>query len=642
MATTIIDTATGQIMNQTEQLYRLIKAVLEGPMGIQNLINVYEKHQGTRELGRALAKITINGAMPEILSYSDKDIKLYEYLVKRTQEYNQTKEGAKNPINIIASSDGENRKMILTDKEGLLKLKEFRLEYTIENNIGPYSREIATDEFIAHSKDKSITILNNLTEEQYDYITRKSWGEKNKFVYTTTINEDGTYNIAVLSKNYMNNSRNGSRDDVFATLVTEKVASVRGGLESVKYERDLENKIAQYDGYLKDKNGEYILDKNNNKIKIAPLYIAPARDAGIFLKVEKDTVSVFNENGLIETLKKPYGDFKNMSEDDQYRFVTYFSEIERYYQAIKEPVEIDEKIMNKINMQGRDVESYLMEHAYTGNDTDLMVSENGISAYTRPIENNTNEREKKFTKGMSAEIENRVLIVLKKEIISDYSALLRKNLQNSGLNQKDVNELCQEFENRILSYVDYGDNRKTYEKKALETIDEVIDFNAANNEMISRLTEDERKKLLGKCKEKILTLESEPMKQFTDERLKKELDVAFCEVKKEIQIKDYSGLAKDFAITIQKNEGRWGQLMNNIESAIHDVAVIKAETIYAKEGDDYAHYLTDKLIGTGQSDLNKTENLKIDLMDKARNRAFDDSMRLNRETYMDFLERDSR
>ena len=189
------------------------------------------------------------------------ETKLAEYVIDELERYNKS-HSTRIPYEVHKNRMGQYE--IITNQKGVDKCYDFRIKFAIER--GGKVGEIPTDKFDELSQGKQVTVLKNITEEQYNYISRKTWNNKNNISYTVLKNPDGTLNVAVISQDYMAYSRKS--EDIYTALVTEKLTYDKIRQEADKYEIDMEKQIFSYD-------------------KSEPMYITSARSGGQYLKLKK-------------------------------------------------------------------------------------------------------------------------------------------------------------------------------------------------------------------------------------------------------------------------------------------------------------------------------------------------------------------
>lgn len=313
-------------------------------------------------------KLTNNGKeYPNCLTYHNNDVKLFNYIVNKANEYNDYADND-DKILFIVGTDRMGRNTISTDDRGMEAFRKFRMQYAVE--VGGYVSEIPTDKFNNLAKNNKITTLYNLSESQYNYIKSKTWGNKNDFSFTATQNNDGTYNITVLAKNYISNSRRETKDDIFSALVSEKVGNTDIKRLSQEYTLNLEKEILDYN-------------------KDTPMYVVDVANKGPYLIVEKDKITVKNSKDGDVILPKNSKDEKELKD--------FMTDALKFYSNMGAPAKLDEYSIKQIKDRAPngDVEDYLNTHSMTGNDTDFKFNID-INPYNLQDVNITTEQALEF------------------------------------------------------------------------------------------------------------------------------------------------------------------------------------------------------------------------------------------------------
>ena len=297
--------------------------------------------------------------IPKIYAMKN-DMQLNAFLKKKIDEYNKTPDGIKTPI-ILFDNFG-NRNIIMANNVGLERLKEFQIQFAVER--GGTVTDISTKDFAKYSEGKSVTILKNIDENQYNYIASKAWAYKTNFSFTASRNNNGTYNIAVLSGNYMAHDIKETKEDLFPSLVEAKVCGK--DLDAVnKYNVEMKLNILNY---------------NNDDT----VYIADAKNRGPYIELNKNEaiVKIPGYREHMQEIHIPKGDIVN--ESDKQNFM---DKLTPYLDDMNDPVYIDKNLISKLESKNNiDINTLLNLHSVNGLDTDFEVyDDEGNLQYARPI-----------------------------------------------------------------------------------------------------------------------------------------------------------------------------------------------------------------------------------------------------------------
>lgn len=391
-----------------------------------------------------LAKLAQNPNKPPLIAtYQASDQKLYEYTIKKLDEYNQSPEGEVNPITYVPSEDSAHHSVILTDEAGLEKLNEIKYKYAIE--IGGYVSEIPLEKFNELSDKNNVTIISGVTEDQFNYINSRTWGDKNNFSYSACKQSDGTYKIAVLSKDYIGKVNKLTKEDMFAALVCEKMCNNPNAIAVNREEHRIEELVKKCD---------------NDK----PIYIASARNKGIYLKLEKNQIIMYGEGEPRVIQKTP--------ENDKEFKVSALMWLSR----IAEPMEInpeDKRIQAMLKEKNISLETLLKDHSKTGNENDFKVKDSdGKLQFLRPLTEPATEKSKAiedFSSMLATEVGIRGTNALSKATLEPYIAAFENVMTSKNIPADKRDEILKKFtENVVKDFNEFNAPAlKQYKQKEL-------------------------------------------------------------------------------------------------------------------------------------------------------------------------------
>lgn len=504
-----------------------------------------------------LAQLTNNGEkLPLICVYQKEDTKLCDYIENKINEYNKSDIGLENPILYERMNDNVGRSVLLTNEDGLEKFKEFRMQYAVEK--GGYVSEIPLPDFEKAAKYNNTTIINGVTEDQFNYIQEKAWGSKNNFSYAAKMQENGTYSIAILSKNYIGNTKRETKDDLFSALVSEKVANNDSlTKEARKYDKELEKKIVTYN------------EEN-------PIYIASARNKGIFLKVETDKITVMGlEDEPIEISKK--------NKDGELTDQDFMVDSYKYLSKIDEPTIIDTKdkrVQMLMEEKGyKEIENLLDDHSRSADDNDLIFTdETGKKKSLRPLKNITLEikNNEHFAKLYALELGTRATKEMTKYYTEEYSKDFKDALSEAS-NPGDIDEKVTDFKKRFAEKFEAMNGPSLSESKRRNIVLEIVD------DMTDAYSPDDKMKIEDAFVE---TYNDIPVDMSHEEK-QKILKNKNEELSKSIMIKDTTGMSKELVKIISAADVPLSNLLlNETKAAVEEVTDMDTSVLYLTPDND--------------------------------------------------------
>lgn len=528
---------------------------------------IYLTHQDMLKKIDILKNITGDGnKLPVICVYQQEDTKLCDYIEKQFKSYNKSDLGKENPINYERTHDAEGRSVILTDDFGKKKLIEYRMQYAVD--IGGYVSQIPVKEFDELAKKNNVTIIKGLSQDQYNYLVDKTWGQKNNFSFAAVPQKDGTFSVAVLTRNYIGNTKRATKDDIFSALVSEKVANTTIDKEARQYDKDLEIKILTYEG--KD-----------------PFYVTSTRNKSVYLKVEANKVTVLGKDVPIEIPKNGPLD-KN-----------FMIDVYKYLNLIDEPVLIDSQIINSLPEKGySNIEDLLFDHSRSGNDDDLKIKKiiNGKEelVYTRPLRlyNSKQEFKENFSKAYAKELGT---IATTQETLlyaKQYEKCFENALIENGIDSNKINYFKENFKEVFISEFLSKNGPALSKSKQMRIVDEAVNyvtneppFVVDNGTMISsevkmHVQDSFRENYQN---EKVF---------ITNAEKKRILKSANENLAKSIMVKDLTGLSKEMSKIISVAEIPLDRLpVAETKVAVNDIIDLDIKNIYLTPNDDLADKL---------------------------------------------------
>lgn len=448
-----------------EKILKFIKSIQDARVQAALLENYKAEERYEHEKKLALLKrLTNNGErMPEILSYSEMDKACFKYIIDKANQYNFEDEGLKNPLIFDTVEDANGTSYILCTEETKQKLLEYQIEFAIEK--GSYVSVIPVENFANYVTSQSepdeneakyegrgnnVTIINNVTKEQLAYLRSRTWGDKNQFSFTYTPNEDGTYNVMTLSKNFIDISNRSSNDDLFSALISEKLINSDEMKLARDYDENIVKKIINFNGTKEDGT------------RANELYVTSANNACGYLKVTKDAVIFSGKNGALITIPKPgTAGFENNKENranfekEIYKFTECrfnFSDSQNSDLIAIYDTDFNEKLPEQAK-QYNNIEELMKNHAKTGNDKDFQTFKDGQWQYIRPMitvekQNQINKIED-FSKKYIAQIE-RLATIKSSEIFSNNVTPILYNIFSAqNISQYDKKAIIDDIKTEI-------------------------------------------------------------------------------------------------------------------------------------------------------------------------------------------------
>lgn len=562
MAVTVTDDVASDLLKRIQKILQNYEAIKDRHDKL-NLLKSELLSSAIRDVERLerLAQLTENGTkLPLICVYQKEDTKLCDYIEKKANEYNETEEGKENPIAFERMTDNAGRSVLLTNDESLKKLQEFRMQYAVEK--GGYVSEIPVPEFAKAANFNNAIILNGITEDQFNYIQEKAWGSKNNFSYAAKNQEDGTYSVAILAKNYIGNTKRETKDDLFSALVSEKVANTEQEKLVRKYNKDLEKKLVTYSGEK-------------------PIYIASARNKGLYIKVEADKLTVMGTENPIEIPK--------FTPDGQIVGKDFMVDAYKYLSKIDEPTLIDPASKDVQTLmkekQYTDIETLLDDHSNSADDRDLeFTNEKGNKEHIRPLSNRTADsiNKEKFAKLYSLELGTRATKEMSKYYVEAYAKDFQTALKSEGLAPEEIELRTNEFKEMFTSKFESINGPTLSEGKrrnaVLEVVDTITDNYSPNQKMriedaFVDIYNDEVVYLNEKERIEILKRENENLSQ-------------------SIMVKSTDGMSKELTKIVSAAEVPMDELpLKETKTAVDEITDLSQKTIYLTPDTDLAKEL---------------------------------------------------
>lgn len=388
-------------------------------------------------------------------TYVIKDEKLLDYIKK---ELNKTNEGKTLydegyfPTLCVKNHSGFPTYIINPDDKD--RFEDILTKYYIINN--EIVSEIPTNTFEEFTQGEQVTILKDLTEDQYLYIAERTKKNPESYSFSAQRNIDGTYCVSVLSRNML--TRKNEQASFFAGLAVAKSIDKGSQLaKSLNYDKDLLNEILTY---------------NDEK---TPMYISQARNAGIYMKVAVNpetnervcTIYQGNTSQPVATIK---------TSRDALADSVFAEDVLRYFNKMTEPVKIYDKDINTLgediktetdpgkkqeltNMQnylanlkikGIPLNTALSSHAMTGDDKDFAAGN-----MLRPMLSEKEEFNIELTQKYSKYVENKAIRNVVLGINEANKAKLTLVMQSLGLSPEIQTEVMKQFTNSLTKNDDY-------------------------------------------------------------------------------------------------------------------------------------------------------------------------------------------
>lgn len=540
--------AQQSIKNAAELAEFIRKCLDQHAKNKQRMWDAKKMHWEAEQKVKLLAQITDNGkVLPVMLTYKKQDMKLYNYVMDKVNAYNSS-EKTKDTVKVISFKNANGEPVILTNEAGRQKLADFRMQYAVE--IGGYVSEIPTDRFCSIVKQEKVAIINNVSEDQYNFISGKVWGRKNDFSFTAEKNLDGTYKLAVLAKNYVDSTKRATKDDIFSSLISEKIANTDANKESLKYEKKLEKKVMLYD-------------------KDEPMYISQLRSGGIYMKVEKDKVTIMNASEGEIVIPKEKG-----------KEEAYLTDVYKFYDRLIEPVEVTNEIKDKAGMHGKTVEEFLDRHAKTGLDEDFLVDKNGKQEYVRPICEDQQEIQFKadYAKQYTQEVSNMAVNCQSDIYVARYAEKLKDILDDYRIDDDLQKTILNDFkENLKTDYVLKNAPALTKDERMLITTQNAIEI-TDKYVYADDISSTKARHIVDAFRDEIAK-DKYIMSQVQRNEFLKQANKA---VSRKIVLKELDGFSKNFAKTINIAEAKgYAAIVDDTKNAVDELASdLDVKTLY--------------------------------------------------------------
>lgn len=560
MGNTVNDAATQEVIDKAGQLVSSVNQILKERARRKAQKDDYKLHKiDAKQQAKFYRDMTDNFTqMPQKITYTSDETKLAEYVIDELERYNKS-HSTRIPYEVHKNRMGQYE--VITNQKGVDKCYDFRIKFAIER--GGKVGEIPTDKFDELSQGKQVTVLKNITEEQYNYISRKTWNNKNNISYTVLKNPDGTLNVAVISQDYMAYSRKS--EDIYTALVTEKLTYDKIRQEADKYEIDMEKQIFSYD-------------------KSDPMYITSARSGGQYLKVEKDNITIMRPDGNDVIIKRPD---KNASMDEKKNFaIDVYAQLDK----IPEPLIVGEKTKEILTKDGQSLEIALDAHSKSGKDSDLVIGQDkyGIDLYERPIVDDTRgyRDQKKLATEIAHTFRDKLCYAEAMEVIKPYIEAY-KAISDSNISDGAKEEFNKNFAILLTSKTaEIADgelselNKKQMDNLALEVLKVSIDKSVSSPEemkKIEKIAENINKQINIDDPKNILTEKRQTeIKADVINNMKNEIPKI---TNKEVDVKDLVGYSKNFATSMQKLDIT-SQNINDAINTASEVYEMPKESIY--------------------------------------------------------------
>lgn len=535
MGITVNDAATQATLKYLGEIVSAIDDVLKERARRKEKKDEYKLHKiDAKKQAQLYKEMTDNYTkMPQKITYPVNEIKLAEYVQSGLEDFNRTH---KKQIPFEVHKNNRGQLEIITNEKGVDKCYDLRIKFAIER--GGKVGEISTEKFDNLANGQHVTVLKGITEEQYNFISRKAWSNKNDISYTVLKNPDGTLNVAVVSQDYMAYSRKS--EDIYTALVTEKMTYDKLRQDVDKYEIDLEKKIFEYD-------------------RKEPMYITSTRSSSQYLKVEANSITIMRPDTEEDIIIKKPG--KDAPEEEHKKFaIDIYTQLDK----IPEPIIIGEKTKEVLTKNGIDIETALDAHAVSGRDSDLVIGkdENGIELYERPIADTTNgyRSQKQLAINTAHAFRdklcyNEAMLVAKpyiekyEEIINNDPYLtdgVKEHMQNNvglmiisktaeiadgelgAMDKTQFEKLMSQVIDITIRNIEITPNEKTRLSKDIETANKQITTLSPKDALTETTTKEIQNKVIEQMKEEMPKI-----------------------VTKEIDVKDLVGYSKNFASTMQ-------------------------------------------------------------------------------------------
>ena len=167
MGNTVNDAATQEVIDKAGQLVSSVNQILKERARRKAQKDDYKLHKiDAKQQAKFYRDMTDNFTqMPQKITYTSDETKLAEYVIDELERYNKS-HSTRIPYEVHKNRMGQYE--VITNQKGVDKCYDFRIKFAIER--GGKVGEIPTDKFDELSQGKQVTVLKNITEEQYNYI----------------------------------------------------------------------------------------------------------------------------------------------------------------------------------------------------------------------------------------------------------------------------------------------------------------------------------------------------------------------------------------------------------------------------------------------------------------------------------------
>ena len=375
----------------------------------------------------------------------------YNYVIKKLEERRRV-DNEKGMISLpyITNMDAKSGAALIYIKEDDVPLVErYCVQYALERNTGEYNHRLDIDEYSRYLNGQHVCVLKNIPMNIAENIQLSKFGAENSFPFTTTVNMDGTVNIATNERNLM-----------FSKGMDVLTAATLAGLDVYdkveKYERQLERKA--------------ILNENKETFYIVPL------DGGTseyFLSIDDKGVNVHGKSGAqIKHIGK---------RDDDPDGYAYAAQIYEYLGAIKDPCIIMPKDI--VCENGQSIIEILGIHVADGSDSDFVRrDESGNFIVPRQVMSEKETAKADFTITLIKEIERQAI---REEIVANmgrYEKVVAECFDYIFDGNNDdpsyIPQFERDFKDAFIDKLMKNGNyltRESYQLTAKETFEAVLD-----------------------------------------------------------------------------------------------------------------------------------------------------------------------
>lgn len=613
MGSTVSDDATKDMIARIEAIINKTADILKERQRRKEEKRQYQLNQIDAKQQAKLWRELTEGYKKDIrkVTYDSASQKLGNYVIAELAEHNRNH--PKDKIAFVTRKNERGQLEILTNQKGIDKMYELRMKFAVEH--GGKVGEIPTYKFEQLAKNKNVIVLKNISAEQYNFIARKNWSNKNQISYTALKNADGTYDIAVIAKDYM--SYNKRSEDIYTALITEKLLYNKSRQDADKYEKEMEGKIFDYN-------------------KDEPMYITSARSSGQYMKVEKNTVTIMRPDGDDIIIRRPE---KNASLDEQKVFAM---DIYGQLDKISEPLIVGPETQKALEKNGySDIEEALDDHARNGRDDDFIIgkTKEGIELYERPIVDETKHDKilKTFAQKIAHTYRDEICKKEAAEFTKQYVDVYMKNIQNSSISEESKAYLTQQvpiaIENEFADNIDAGLSGMS--RKQLNEMAENI-INSQIRDTISNISLEDAHTLDKAIDKANRTLTEANLPRLTEKR-KTDIEKQTADemksilskaASKEVDYKDLNGYAKSFAKLMKEPEFTPEFVDIGIQAAVNANAIEK-ESIYLTPESSLADILSNDLNANEKVNYNEANKVHDNYADAKSQMQADKQMGLN-------------